>query len=441
VNMASGVLVHGVNTLVLIATYPLYLHFLGKETYGLWLTLSVVPTFIQLGDFGINQAVTKLVAEEYGGRDSSAAGQYIAMALAMLLLSGVTGLVAIFSLRTQIVGLLGLKGANAHMALWLIPVLGSLSVYGLIVNAFNAAVAGFGRMDIANYIQAAGRIVSLGVALAFLAAGHALESLVMGLVAANVITHLATVVCIRSLTSVRIFHRGNWSPARTRRLLAFGTPVFGSGIVSMLMDPLNRVVLSRFAGPGSVVVYDIASRGCLQIRSVITLALRALVPEVSRLSASGTAEAHAAVRRILRRATRLAAFYSVPFFAALCVLAPWFLKIWLRSEFTADMPSAFQVMAIATYASLVGVPAYFTLMGLNRVGQVFSSHVVQSVVSALGVAVLLILAVRISPFAICVFALLGTSASTLFLLTMVPRSLRQMEFAEHSSVECRPDLG
>ncbi|NQT03029.1 MAG: hypothetical protein HQ580_13455 [Planctomycetes bacterium] len=66
INMASSVATHCVNIVVLAVTYPIYLHYLGYETYGVWLALGVVLAFARLSDLGMAQAVTKLVAEECG---------------------------------------------------------------------------------------------------------------------------------------------------------------------------------------------------------------------------------------------------------------------------------------------------------------------------------------------------------------------------------------
>ena len=51
--MVSGVAATVLNTVVLAVAYPIYLHFLGYETYGVWLILATVLTFAQLSNLGI----------------------------------------------------------------------------------------------------------------------------------------------------------------------------------------------------------------------------------------------------------------------------------------------------------------------------------------------------------------------------------------------------
>ena len=59
-NLLTGMLAAGGNTILTLASYPLLLRYLGFELYGVWLVLTTVLTLVQLGQFGIPQAVAKL---------------------------------------------------------------------------------------------------------------------------------------------------------------------------------------------------------------------------------------------------------------------------------------------------------------------------------------------------------------------------------------------
>jgi O-antigen/teichoic acid export membrane protein len=69
VNVISGAATNAINGVVLAVAYPVYLHFLGYEKYGVWLVLATVSSFAQLGNLGIGQTIMNLVAEEYGKAD------------------------------------------------------------------------------------------------------------------------------------------------------------------------------------------------------------------------------------------------------------------------------------------------------------------------------------------------------------------------------------
>ncbi len=95
VNIASGFVTTAVNVLLMVVSYPLYLHYLGYEKVGVWLLLSSVQNFAQLGVLGIGPALTKLVAEERGREDADGAQQYVSLAT---LLVSVTGTIAVVAL-------------------------------------------------------------------------------------------------------------------------------------------------------------------------------------------------------------------------------------------------------------------------------------------------------------------------------------------------------
>ena len=81
INMFSGVAATVLNIVVLAVAYPIYLHFLGYEKYGVWLVLATVLSFAQLGNLGVGRAIMKLVAEEHGRGNIEAIRQYVATAI------------------------------------------------------------------------------------------------------------------------------------------------------------------------------------------------------------------------------------------------------------------------------------------------------------------------------------------------------------------------
>ena len=103
INMVSGVATTVVNVIVLAIGFPIYLHFLGYEKYGVWLVLATVLSFAQLGNLGIGRAIMKLVAEEHGRNNMKGIQQYVATAIGILIISGTLALITIIVLKIQII--------------------------------------------------------------------------------------------------------------------------------------------------------------------------------------------------------------------------------------------------------------------------------------------------------------------------------------------------
>lgn len=115
--MVSGLMMSVMNGIRLIVAYPIYLHFLGYEKYGVWLVLTTILSFAQLGNLGIGHAVMKLVAEEYGRGDIKGIQRYVTTALALLCLSGSFILMGVLLFKVQIISVFKLNDENVQIAL------------------------------------------------------------------------------------------------------------------------------------------------------------------------------------------------------------------------------------------------------------------------------------------------------------------------------------
>jgi O-antigen/teichoic acid export membrane protein len=374
--MASGVATTVVNAAVLVVGYPVYLHFLGYEQYGVWLVLSTVLSFAQLGNLGIGQAVMKLVAEEYARDDLEAVQQYMTSAIVILVASGGAVFTVIILLKMQIVALFKLSNENAMTVSRMLPYMACLSIYVFIVQAISAMLSGFGRMDLANYAQTGGRFVAMAVAAVLLTLGTGIEGLLMGSAASYVFVHVMSLVFIRRVSPVRILGIGNLSFSRMKRLLGFGSGVLGGTMVAMLFHPINKILLSRYVGVSVITVYEIGYNGAMQIRALMEVGLRAMLPEISRMGAELTESARRQIIHINRRTFRLMLAVGAPLCATVFVLIEPLLRVWLGDGFPPELPSFFRIMLVASLMSVLAVPAHYTLMGLGYVRVSFAGYAI-----------------------------------------------------------------
>jgi len=86
-NIFSGSITAAMGIVLSIISYPIYLHFLGANLYGLWIILSVVITFSAIGGLGIDDAIVKYVAQEYGKNNKENILKYISTSSILFSLS------------------------------------------------------------------------------------------------------------------------------------------------------------------------------------------------------------------------------------------------------------------------------------------------------------------------------------------------------------------
>jgi len=415
VNMTSGVVRTGVNIATFAISYPVYLHFLGLEVYGLWLMLAVVLALARLGMLGLNQAVMKLVAEEHGRNDVDAIAGYVTTALAALTLTGGAATALIVALRVPIAGALKLDAGMTAEALSLLPYIGLLSLYVFLVEAYNATLSGVGRMDLANLMQMFGRVSTLVVAVGFLLFDFGVYSLLAGNFFGYAVIHAGTFVGLKKVLNVPVFRPASVSAKHVRRLLSFGGGLSLGEIVNMMFSPFNKFILTRFVGLEVVPIYEVAYRGSMQIRAVLESALRAMLPEISRRSAEATAEATRRVFELLSRARKTIVGLALPLYLFLLALATPLLKLWLRGSYRPALPDVFRIILIGTFFHLLAIPDYYALLGLGKVRQCALAYALQAGVNCVIVLGVLAALGRTSVIAVAVGVALSMIATCCYL--------------------------
>ncbi|HUB79449.1 MAG TPA: oligosaccharide flippase family protein [Bryobacteraceae bacterium] len=359
-------------------SYPIYLHRLGYETYGLWLVLSAVLSFAQLSSFGLSPAVTKLVAEDKARNRPDGLTGYLGTALLTLLFSGSMALILLTAFRRPIAQAFGIHDRAAATAVLLLPWVGVLCLAFLVADLLGAALSGLGRIDLTNYTQAGSQVVGAACAILLLRLGYGVESLLIGNALAFLALQAVAAAYLVRMTNLRLVSLLTWDVQRFRRLTRLGGGVAGGSLLAMLLSPFNRLVLSRFGGLATIPVYDIAFSGSLRMKSLLESGIRAIMPEISRVGASGGNRIRARINHINRRAYVVIFVAGAPVFVTVALVAAPALHLWLGARYTGVLPAALRIALLGTFLSLLATPPYFTLMGLGIARHIFGSFVVQS---------------------------------------------------------------
>src|ERR1019366_6949955 len=264
------------------------------------------------------------------------------------------------------VHVLGLHGENAVIAISLLPWIGLLSVFALVTDVLNSTLAGLGRFDLANYTQAGAQTLSACCSVGLLVLGHGLVSLLFGNWLMYITLQIVNTIYIVRIAKVPACSLIGWHKNSFCRLVRFGGGVFAGGLLNMLLNPFNRVVLARFGGLSAVTVYDIAFTTSLRLRGFLEAGLRAIMPEISRVGVGGNPSAKAAIQRINRHALNMILLGGIPGLALAAVFAGPVLRIWLGARYSGVLPSAVRIAMLGSFLSLVGTPAFYTLMGLGN---------------------------------------------------------------------------
>ena len=369
-------------------SYPVYLHFLGYELYGLWLAVSVVVSFAAFGHLGLAPAVATTVAAEYAKGDLAGVRKTVSTSLIALSAIGLTAVVSILLCGHWFIAALHLRPALAAQASMLLPFAAMLSLYVVQIDTINAVLVGLGRLDLAVATMQGGRVFSLVLAVALLLDGRGVMSLPIANLAGNVFVHITSLVLARKITGQGCFALSAFNFAHLRGLMAFGSVVVAASLINFLLSPLSKFALTRYVGPSTVPVYDMAFTMTMQLRGVLDSGFSSLMPEVSRLNALASDEARLRIRAVYRQALKLILVVGLPLFGGAIMLAHVALQLWLGSRFRPDLVPALRVLLLGGFVSLVGVPGYHIILGVRKVKLNFAGFVLQSGVNVVALGCL-----------------------------------------------------
>ena len=421
--MSAGVLSACLTTILMLAAYRLYLQLLGPERFGLWMILSSVLTFAQLSNLGLGQALSKQVSSEHVAGDDTAIRSCASTALVTLLFVGSIFFLLIFLLRTPIVGLFRLSASNTLTVLSLLPAMGVLSLYAIYLDALSSILSGLGRMDIYTYLQLLTQATSVGITLLFLKQKWGLTSFVIGSGISYLVLHAATSGTLSRLLPYRVFTLRAFSWTTLRKMLGMSLFLSASSLLSILVGPLNKLLLSRFVGVSALPFYDIVTNGSLKARSLIESAVRPIMPEVSRLAKH---RHYVQIVQLNKRLTKILMVSGGLLFISIIVMSGLLVQLWLGPA-TAGFPLlGLKIVLAASFISLLGVPAYYTLLGLGRSSRLFAANVLQSCSSFAIIVVITSLRLPLSLLTVLISVAMGLTFANIYLLFESKRAVRAL---------------
>ena len=138
-------------------------------------------------------------------------------------------------------------------------------------------------------------------------------------------------------------------------------------------------MLSRYAGVGAIPLYEIAYNGSMQIRALIEVGLRALLPEISRIRGDVKEYAEDRICQIYRGAMRLIFLLGIPVYGILIVFSPLLLRVWLGDKYVENLSWVFRIMLIGvSFTGLLGALPYYVIMGLGKLRYLVEASIIAS---------------------------------------------------------------
>lgn len=364
-NVFSGFIFSGGYNVIALIAYPIYLKYIGAEKYGLWVTVTVVLEFSQFGQLGIETAIIKYVAREYGKKNFKSITEYISTSFYILMVPFVTVIVIVALFKFQIAALIKLEEVFMDDGVRLIFYVGLLSGLNFFVNVIRGVVVGIGRMDIANYVFLFSRIFRIILAVFLLVLGYGIWSLYFGYLIYLILALVVLIFILGCNYHIKIFDPLAFRIKKLRELIKLGGTLSIDFIAHMLIVPFNKVIIARYIGLSEVTYYQIALQLVMAIRSLWVKGLESILPKMSEIYKK-TIESIKSVLSVHKKAMKYILLFGFPLFISIFILANPILRIWLGEEFNIQIAVALKILVIGWLINALTVPEYYMFIGIDK---------------------------------------------------------------------------
>lgn len=337
--IVTSVVCRAASALGPLALVAIALGYLGKDLYGVWMTVVAVTGMALWADFGLGNGLMTRLAASHSRRDVGAARRHVSTAYAILSAGALAGLVGLWA-TAGVVPWAGLVAADTGPAADSAAAVGVICLTAFAVNVPLALIQrvqfAAQRVSVSNMWQAAGSLTALGLAgiavvvgagpLVVIAAASAGPPLV------NLINNLYTFAgpC-RDIaprpSSVQLRQAGE--------LLGLGGQFFVISICSSISLNIDNIVVAHTLGSEAVSEYSVIARVFLTLGTVITIINMPFWPTAGDAIEQDD-------REWLRSTTRRMILLSVCVVAglalAMLMFGPLAIEIWTSGQVVADLP-------------------------------------------------------------------------------------------------------
>lgn len=305
-------------------TVPLYLHFLGLKSYGDWVVIVSIASYLGLANLGLGQTVSNRIAELVAtGRDSelselvsTAFFSYAALAAVML--------ACLVFFTPRLAPRLNLRDGSTVPLAFVAYVAMNFAAFPLGVNSM--LVQGFQRVDWDRAVDSAVSVIRvLLITLAFIA-GLRLVGLAVINGAAVLAAPLTAFFLAPRLTAFARPSLSRFSPRLLREMLVPSAAFLGIQLGGFLiMGNTDNLVIGYALGSAAVTRYAISFRLIMIASGAFWVVFKALMPTITATYARSE---NNRLNRGFIFATRIGLVYGTLAIVGLWIVGPNFIRLW-----------------------------------------------------------------------------------------------------------------
>ena len=363
-----------VSGVVLFLLYKFLLRTLGPERVGIWATVFAMATAARISELGFTASTIRYTAQHLARNDSKSTIEMLQTVAITIGIALPAILVALFPLFLWLIKM-SVPALHVRNAIVLLPYALTSVWIGALAGVCLAGLDGCHRADLRALIGAISSPVLLLLAW-LLVPTHGLVGLAWAQIVQGVfMAAIGWIVLRRQLPDLPSSPR-YWRYAYVREMLRYGVTFQAMAILTMLYEPVAKVLMAALGGLAPAAYYDMAVRMVSQVRGLIISGIQVLVPKVADTHERSPDEVH----RVYARTYLLVFYLALPLYAALGAGIPLLSEL-LVGKIEAKFVTFSYLLCGGLAINTITGPAYFVNVGTGALRWNLYGHIVIGVLN------------------------------------------------------------
>lgn len=328
----SGLVARAVTIGVSLILVPIAVNYLGKEQYGIWVTVSSLVAMLAFLDGGAGNAVINLIAHASGSK-KDVVTKVVSTAFFSLIMLAIIGC-CLFALIFNFVpwgSLLGITESTSLSDLNMVVLMVGLFFFASMFTTLVGKIQrGLQEGNLDNFWVGLGAILSLAFVYIAIQQDAGLIGFVVAFLAGSMFAYVASNVHYFFLYRRELRPKfANVDGTIAKELFAVGGMFFILQIAGAIQGHADNIIIANMLGASAVTSYAITMKLFLLVPMLFGLVLTPLWPAYREAFASGDIEW---VQRIFAKSIRWSLIVSIPSAFALIMLGGVIIEFWVGIE-------------------------------------------------------------------------------------------------------------
>jgi O-antigen/teichoic acid export membrane protein len=362
-NVLSNWMALAITTVVGFFLSPFVVHHLGNLTYGVWVIIMSLVSYMNLMDLGLRGAVTRFVSKGTAQGNHDETSQAVSGALWIRLWISLAvigaGLAASAAFNHVFTVPLELQ-QTARLAVLITAVTVAINLW---CGVFGGVLIALHRYDLTSGISILQTCVRAAGIVFLLRSGHGILALAIWDLCTSLTANTVTVIfCFRIYPQLKVVF-GRPDRVTLSRLWNYSFYAFLINVAVQVTYYTDNVVVGAFLSPAAVTLYAIGGVLIGYTRQIVSSMTTTFTPLASTFEAEGSMQN---LRRLLIHGTRAALLVSLPIEAGLFFRGHTFIRLWMGAQYAQPSGTVMQILLLSVVFSSANVTSAGIVYGMEK---------------------------------------------------------------------------